>query len=293
MTAHPQLPKTIEFSDLSYSGLSDAESAGMKGFAALTPYFNLNNLKHYQVIVNGYNETFLTLDTSHLFYGCENGQTELAYPLKTQSYGSAGGPVKAIPLSLRRIHFVAGQGKNRSSQPNEYYTYVLCGPPVLVNPASPFEDSVKSYANEEINGAVSEWGETSDPYASRLVIGGGYVGPVITDLQTFESGCLTYLKWKTGLGYLHQESTGFTISPLTYNSGSIKEAFCALVEQDDIFKDYLLEIINCACSSTGLSGVQEPDTFMSCLCNLDLMLLTGNDWGTGLPPPYPTNCVQC
>ena len=292
-----QFPSSLEFSDVKFDSISQAESVGAKGKAGLTPYVETSGLKHLNLTVENYDGSkSLLLDTSTLFYGCHTGQTVSAYPNKSATIGDVGAPLAALPISFKRVHFVGSQGKSKDpdNPPKEFYAYFLCSDPFYVNPANITGETINTYPLEETGGTREFWGNETETYAERLVIGGGYTGEVIKDIQFYDSGCFTYAKTKKAIAYLRSEDQYYSSTGIVgYNSGTIKTELCKITSKMDIVEDLFIELQACACAGTPLDTGGSPipggkgDEFARCICAIDLSDLTG------LPGEFTGICITC
>jgi len=301
MSSNQQFPSSLEFSDTIFDSVVQAEGLGAKGKAGLTPYLETSGLKHLNLTVENYDGSkSLVIDTSTLFFQCPSGQTDEAYPNKSSTPGSAGAPLAALPITFKRVHFVGAKGKSKNADhpPQEYYSYFLCSEPYYVNPANYKDNDINNYGYEEVSATKRAWGNETEDYADRLVIGGGYTGEVVTDIQFFDSGCFSYVKTKKGLAYLRSEDEDFSAPiAVNYNSGTIKVELCKLSTKNSIIEDLFVELKECACAGTPTDPGGDPipvgkgDDFANCICNIDLGDLTGMP----IVPPVETTgqCITC
>lgn len=292
MRQNNQLPASLQYSQLEFSSLSQAESFGMTGVNCLTPYISKTGIKQYIVQVDGYGgDSFLDLDTANLFLGTTTGSDATNYPYKSETAGEVGSVPLALPLKFSRIHFLANQGKTGITE--EYYTYVLSGPPIKVNPATGV-DVCLSDSDEELYGIARKWGSTYEEptslYPQRVVIGGGSSGPtgyIVTGVEIIESGCQVFARTKRGIGYVLGDGD-IIDQAITYRSGELQCLINNMVyfidDRIEQFSENIIQpMLDCACdmldgtpvdfsSLSGISGALSG--LAQCLCDVSTTLST-------------------
>lgn len=300
----PSLPNSISHSSVSYINLNEAK-VHTSQLGVLTPYHLNTGIKQYQVSVNGYNDPIMELDTANLFLGT---LIDTSGVYDSDVVGENGSPTIALPLRLRRIHFWGTPGvphvpvEGVDTEGNlgglaEYYTYVLCGEPVRLNPA-PFPDSpdepggditgrvflspegaseripyvdIQSDEDEETNGEVTSWNSTYDVegnHSLRTIIGGipGKTGYIIRDVKIIQSGCYSYLSVLTGVGYILDGNTSYTNTIINYSTGEINYAITGLNHNIFRIADELDEFSNCIIASSG-DCAEDPCAYINAFAN--------------------------
>lgn len=260
----PSLPASIKYSSDSFNDLRDAAKVGAKGLGALTPYFNLDGIKHFNVSVNGYdNEKILDLDTAKLFLGTlldpGSGTSDGTYPYAGEE-GEMGGPTLAWPLRFQRVHFYASQGRPEDplSDVSEYYTYFLCGQPVRVNGITESDSDISSSdEDEEANGVQKSWNSSFDSegvYDQRMIIGNlGKTGEVVTDVRLTSGDCFVDLVVTKGIAFLLRTGGSSETYRVGYTPNTISSAMQTLCNSISDIGD-AFDSMNQCMSETPSSG---------------------------------------
>lgn len=280
----PVLPESIKYSSDSFHDLREAEAVGRKGNGAMTPYFNMDNLKHFSVKVDGYDgDVILDLDTSKLFLGTlldpSSGTDGGTYPYAGDK-GEIGGPTLAWPLRFHRVHFYGTEGG--INNPAEYYTYFLCGQPVKVNNADPYNATCESDNDEEELGVKKSWNSSFDAdgnYSSRTIIGGGRTGHVITEISIISGNsenCNDRLVVNKGIAFLLSTGGEYETHNIGYSNYTIQNTVSAICESLNSIDDSFNTLNSCIGGGLGVSGCDTGnvcgfiDTIVDCLASLSI-----------------------